>query len=93
MKKNLVVISISLFMIIATIVSCTEAKKPIPAIDPANLDKSVVPGNDFDTYANGGWKKLNPLPGRPQPIWVLRQTGRSSRKANERFGENHCRCE
>ena len=62
MKKNLVVISISLFMIIATIVSCTEAKKPVPAIDPANLDKSVVPGNDFDTYANGGWKKLNPLP-------------------------------
>jgi putative endopeptidase len=64
MKKNLVVISISLFMIIATILSCTEPKKQAsePAIDPANLDKTVVPGNDFDTYANGGWKKLNPLP-------------------------------
>jgi putative endopeptidase len=65
MKNKLVVISISLFMIAATLMSCNEAKKAAPAtpaIDPANLDKTVVPGNDFDTYANGGWKKLNPLP-------------------------------
>ena len=64
MKKNLVVISISICMIVATLISCTEGKKPVPvpAIDPANLDTSVLPGNDFDTYANGGWKKLNPLP-------------------------------
>ena len=65
MKNKLVVISISLCMIAATLMSCVEAKKAAPAapaIDPANLDKTVVPGNDFDTYANGGWKKLNPLP-------------------------------
>ena len=64
MKKNLVAISISIFMIVATFISCMEGKKaaPVQAIDPANLDKSVLPGNDFDTYANGGWKKLNPLP-------------------------------
>ena len=52
-------------MIAATLMSCVEAKKAAPAtpaIDPVNLDKTVVPGNDFDTYANGGWKKLNPLP-------------------------------
>jgi putative endopeptidase len=64
MKNNLVVISTSLCMIIATLLSCSEAPKPAstPAIDLVNLDKSVVPGDDFDTYANGGWKKLNPLP-------------------------------
>ncbi len=64
MKNKLVVISISACMIIATIMSCSGPQKPVsaPAIDPANMDKSVVPGNDFDTYANGGWKKLNPLP-------------------------------
>ena len=64
MKKRLTVISISAFMIVATLMSCVEPKKTasVPAIDPANLDKTVVPGNDFDTYANGGWKKLNPLP-------------------------------
>ncbi|MEI7828776.1 MAG: M13 family metallopeptidase [Prolixibacteraceae bacterium] len=64
MKNKFTVISISVFMIIATLMSCNEQKKSAsaPAIDPANLDKTVVPGNDFDTYANGGWKKLNPLP-------------------------------
>ena len=64
MKNNLVVISISICMIAATLMSCKEGKNPapVPAIDPANLDISVLPGNDFDTYANGGWKKLNPLP-------------------------------
>ena len=62
MKKKFVVISISLCMLAATTISCVEGNKPVPAIDPANLDKSVLPGNDFDTYANGGWKKLNPLP-------------------------------
>ena len=64
MKNKLVVISILFFMIIATMLSCSEQKKPdsAPAIDPVNLDKTVVPGDDFDTYANGGWKKLNPLP-------------------------------
>lgn len=64
MKHILVAISFSLFMIVATLLSCTEPQKQVsaPAIDPVNLDKTVVPGNDFDTYANGGWKKLNPLP-------------------------------
>jgi len=58
------IVPILSFMIIAMLMSCAEQKKPIsaPAIDPVNLDQTVVPGNDFDTYANGGWKKLNPLP-------------------------------
>jgi len=49
-------------MIAAILLSCGDAKKAAPAINPANLDQSVIPGNDFDTFANGGWKKLNPLP-------------------------------
>lgn len=31
------------------------------AIDPANLDSSADPRQDFYTYANGGWLKANPL--------------------------------
>ena len=31
-------------------------------IDPANMDLSVKPGNDFFTYANGNWMKNNPVP-------------------------------
>ncbi len=32
------------------------------AIEPANLDPSVKPGDDFYRYANGGWMKKNPVP-------------------------------
>ncbi|RYE08433.1 MAG: M13 family peptidase, partial [Sphingobacteriales bacterium] len=32
-------------------------------IDPANMDQSVKPGDNFYLYANGGWLKNNPVPG------------------------------
>ena len=31
-------------------------------IEIANMDLSVNPGDDFNLYANGGWKKNNPIP-------------------------------
>ena len=31
-------------------------------IDPANMDLSVKPGDNFYQYANGGWLKKNPVP-------------------------------
>lgn len=35
---------------------------PIKYIDPANMDVSVKPGDNFYLYANGGWLKANPVP-------------------------------
>jgi putative endopeptidase len=32
------------------------------AIDLANMDTTVTPGNDFYQYANGSWLKNNPIP-------------------------------
>ena len=32
-------------------------------LDAANLDRSVSPRDDFNAFANGGWKKANPIPG------------------------------
>src|SRR5258705_11579067 len=32
-------------------------------IDPANMDLSVKPGDNFYQYANGTWLKKTPIPG------------------------------
>jgi putative endopeptidase len=46
-----------------TIISCNQKEKQeAPAINTADLDTAIIPGNDFDDYANGGWKKHNPIP-------------------------------
>jgi len=37
-------------------------KKTVPAIDAANMDTAVKPGNDFYKFANGAWLKNNPIP-------------------------------
>ena len=39
----------------------TDNKDP-KYIDPANMDLSVKPGDNFYLYANGGWLKKNPIP-------------------------------
>ncbi len=36
-------------------------KQPVPAINLADMDTAVAPGEDFYLYANGGWMKANPL--------------------------------
>ncbi|WP_345951673.1 M13 family metallopeptidase [Mucilaginibacter sp. PAMB04274] len=45
----------------------TGKVKPTPPrkfIDPANIDPSVKPGDDFFEYANGGWLKSNTIPAK-----------------------------
>ncbi|MBV8544845.1 MAG: hypothetical protein JO088_08870, partial [Acidobacteria bacterium] len=38
------------------------AAAPVPnhGLDPAGMDKSVKPGNDFYAYANGTWTRNTP---------------------------------
>ena len=47
--------------IATTVVAFTDRKDP-KYIDPANMDMSVKPGDNFYLYANGGWLKKNPVP-------------------------------
>jgi len=37
---------------------------PDQFIDPANMDTTVRPGDDFFHYANGSWMKSNPIPAK-----------------------------
>src|SRR6476646_1324405 len=47
---------------LATPVLAQTAQKKF--IDKANMDLSVKPGDDFNTYANGNWIKNNPVPAK-----------------------------
>ncbi len=41
----------------------TGGKAARKLLDPANIDSSIRPGENFYMYANNGWLKKNPIPG------------------------------
>jgi putative endopeptidase len=41
----------------------SEAMTKVPAFDMSAIDSSTAPCDDFDQFANGNWKKNNPIPG------------------------------
>ncbi|TCO04427.1 M13 family metallopeptidase [Natronoflexus pectinivorans] len=60
--KSLVKVKIiTLIMLSAFIYSCSNAPQK-PALDPANMDITVNPGDDFYRFVNNGWLQNNPLP-------------------------------
>ena len=51
--------------ILCTFLTCLATiaqKSTFKYIDPANMNNSVKPGDDFYAYANGNWIKSNPVP-------------------------------
>lgn len=55
LKKAICLLALTPFIMNA------EEVKSVAGVDPANLDTSVAPGEDFYNYACGGWMKANPL--------------------------------
>ena len=51
-----------LVLFIAGMTMCQPTGQQIKAIDPANMDLSVKPCDDFFHYANGTWLKNNSIP-------------------------------
>jgi putative endopeptidase len=47
---------------------CVDGETTTSGLDPANIDTSVAPGANFFEYANGGWRKQNPVP-KEYPAW------------------------
>ncbi|MCX6232072.1 MAG: M13 family metallopeptidase [Bacteroidetes bacterium] len=65
MNNKLFTTAIAGLVAINLIVSCTPKNKQNmegPAINIANMDTTVRPGDDFYHYANGTWMKNNPIP-------------------------------
>ena len=64
MKKS------AFFLLAVTLVtgftSCNKVKTTGPDALAAHIDTTVVPGDDFFAYANGGWFKQHPIPASEQ---------------------------
>lgn len=62
-------------------------KKNIPALDPANMDTSVKPQDDFYLYANGTWIKNNPVPPEYSRWAAFTQLGEKNNEALHEIAE------
>ena len=62
MKIYSTVFATIIAFIVAGEALCQNTQPQTKAIDPANLDLSIKPCDDFFHYANGTWMKNNPIP-------------------------------
>ena len=63
--------------LLAAVVTISCNKKEVLYKDPliTNRDTTVVPGDDFFHYANGGWFKSHPIPGSESSNGIFRTIG------------------
>ncbi|MFA6744018.1 MAG: M13 family metallopeptidase [Candidatus Neomarinimicrobiota bacterium] len=49
-------------LLLTLLCGCAKDDSAVKAFDPAGMDLSVKPGDDFYQYVNGNWQKNNPIP-------------------------------
>jgi putative endopeptidase len=60
--SRLLFLSASLLLSVAALAQ--QEKSKVKVIDPANMDVTTKPGDDFMKYAGGVWLQNNPVPGK-----------------------------
>src|SRR5687768_5536927 len=58
------IFSIVAIMLTVTSVFAQQEKTKAKVIDPANMDFTVKPGDDFMKYSGGIWLQSNPIPAK-----------------------------
>ena len=62
MKRSTIVLAVLLATTACTQSATTPVTGTAIGIDVAGIDKAVQPGDDFDSYANGGWRAKTEIP-------------------------------
>lgn len=57
-----------------------KSESPTPALDPADMDRSASPGDDFYRYANGGWLDRVTIPPEEVRFSVFEEVTRRNEK-------------
>ena len=74
---------------LAAVISCRQTEKDMEkALDPANLDLAVAPGDDFYRYATGGWMKAHPLKPEYARYGVMNEISDNNEKRLRELFEN-----
>jgi putative endopeptidase len=60
--KHVFLAMTGIVILMTTIMSCKPKAKEDPAINAANMDTTIKPGDNFYQYANGAWLKSHPIP-------------------------------
>lgn len=61
--KRVFLAAAGIAMLLISVLSCKPKTTETPAIDVANMDTTIKPGDNFYLYANGAWLKNHPIPG------------------------------
>lgn len=62
MNRMLTIILLAAAVALAPACRTKPTAQTAPSVDLAGMNTSVAPGDDFNTYTNGGWMKATPIP-------------------------------